>query len=285
MSDLRLISYLAPSLPEGLFEIVAARVAEATGLATTLRFETRTSAPPRGEVDPFSAEEADIGFLCSPGYVWLTEVQPPAVRLLAAAPVFDDPRAGGRPVYFSDVVVSSSSRATRIEDLRGRTWAFNDPCSWSGYLNLLRRLRNACGTPLFRVLRESGSHLESVRLVAAGEVDGAAIDSNALALLLRREPALAGRLRILESWGPHPIQPVVVSSRMPETLADRIALALCSMHLDHRLAEILRSFGVERFAPVSDNDYASERGALRAWDRGQPTASRAAECVEAASWV
>ena len=263
MSDLRLVGYLSPSLPEGLFEAVATRIAEATGRATSLRFVTRTSAPPRGESDPFSSGEADIGFLCSPGYLWMTELQLPAVRLLAAAPVFDDPRNGGRPAYFSDVIVAQGTPALRFEDLRDRTWAFNDPCSWSGYLNLLCRLRDVVGTPFFRALRESGSHIQSVRLVVAGEVDGAAVDSNALALLLRREPSLASRLRILESWGPHPIQPIVASSRLPSALTDCIATSLCSMHLAERSAERLRSFGVTRFAPVADDDYASERVALR----------------------
>ena len=263
VSDLRLLSYLAPGLPEGLFDAVATRIAEATGRATSLRFVTRISAPPRGESDPFSLGEADIGFLCSPGYVWMTEFQLPAVRLLAAAPVFDDPRTEGRPAYFSDVIVAQGSPALRFEDLRGGTWAFNDPCSWSGYLNLLGQLRDVGVAPFFRVLRESGSHIQSVRLVSAGEVDGAAVDSNALALLLRCEPSLASRLRIIESWGPHPIQPIVASTRLPSALTDRIAASLCSMHLDERSAERLRSFGVVRFAPVADDDYASERVALR----------------------
>jgi len=122
---------------------------------------------------------------------------------------------------------------------------------------------DAVSDPSARALRESGSHIQSVRLVGAGEVDGAAVDSNALALLLRREPGLASRLRILESWGPHPIQPIVASSRLPSALTDRIAASLCSMHLDERSAERLRSFGVVRFAPVADDDYASERVSLR----------------------
>src|SRR2546427_11263635 len=95
----------------------------------------------------------------------MTEFQLPAVRLLAAAPVFDDPRTEGRPAYFSDVIVAQGSPALRFEDLRGGTWAFNDPCSWSGYLNLLGRLRDVGGAPFFRVLRESGSHIQSVRLL------------------------------------------------------------------------------------------------------------------------
>ena len=284
VSDLRLISYLAPSLPEGLFVAVATRIAEATGLTTSLRFQIRTSAPPPGEVDPFSSGEADIGFLCSPGYLWMTDLRPPAVRLLAAAPVFDDPRTEGRPVYFSDVVVAQASPAIRFEDLRGGTWAFNDPCSWSGYLNLLVRLRDVGGTPFFRALRESGSHLQSVRLIATGKVDGAAVDSNALAVLRRREPSLASRLRVLESWGPHPIQPIVVSSRLPSALADRIAASLCSMHLDEHPAKVLHSFGVLRFAPVADEEYVGERAALRSWLGEQQAAVYEPGCIQAPSW-
>ena len=283
VSNLRLISYLAPSQPEGLFVAVATRIAEVTGLTTSLRFQIRTSAPPPGEVDPFSSGEADIGFLCSPGYVWMTDLQPPAVRLLAAAPVFDDPRTEGRPVYFSDVVVAQGSPAMRFEDLRGGTWAFNDPCSWSGYLSLLVRLRDVGGAPFFRALRESGSHLQSVRLITTGKVDGAAVDSNALAVLRRREPNLASRLRILESWGPHPIQPIVVSSRLPAALANRIAASLCSMHLDEHSAKVLHSFGVLRFAPVADEEYAGERAALRSWQGEQQSAAYQSGCVQAAS--
>ena len=96
--------------------------------------------------------------------------------------------------------------------------------------------------------------------------------TNALAVLRRREPSLASRLRILESWGPHPIQPIVVSSRMPSALADRIAASLCSMHLDAHFARVLRSFGVLRFAPVADEEYAGERAALRSWQPGQQAA-------------
>src|SRR2546427_9624171 len=132
VSDLRLLSYLAPGLPEGLFDAVATRIAEATGRAPSLRSVTGIPPPPRGESDPFSLGEADIGFLCSPGYVWMTEFQLPAVRLLAAAPVFDDPRPEGRPAYFSDVIVAQGSPALRFEDLRRGTWAFHDPRSCSG---------------------------------------------------------------------------------------------------------------------------------------------------------
>ncbi len=94
----------------------------------------------RGAEDPFSKGEADVGFMCSPSFFWLLELEDPPVELLAAAPVFRDDRAAGEPVYFSELVVRRNSPARSFLDLRGRSWAYNDPCSLSGYYNLLKKL-------------------------------------------------------------------------------------------------------------------------------------------------
>src|SRR5262249_18593769 len=145
-----------------------------TGIPATLTCETRTSGPPRGSIDPFSTGKTDVGFLCSPAYAWLVEREPPAVALLPAAPVFADARAGGRPVYFSDVIVRREAAARTFDDLRGAIWAYNDTCSLSGYLNLRRHLDKMEGLRLIA----SGSHLASLKLVASGGADAAAIDSN-----------------------------------------------------------------------------------------------------------
>src|SRR5215468_7580386 len=101
MRELRLITYLAPSIPLGLYKAVARHLAGVLHVPVSLRSETLTSAPPPGEPDPFSLGEADLGFLCAPGYQRLGA----AVELIEAAPLFDDPRTNGRPVFFSDVIV------------------------------------------------------------------------------------------------------------------------------------------------------------------------------------
>src|SRR5262249_36374679 len=105
MNELRLVTYLAPSIPLGLYKAIARHLSGVLHVPVALRSETRTSAPPPDEPDPFTNGEADIGFLCTPGYRWLADRSPAAVELVGAAPVFNDPRAEGRPVFFSDVVV------------------------------------------------------------------------------------------------------------------------------------------------------------------------------------
>ena len=190
-TEIRFLSYLSPSLPVQLFEIVAHFVGQSLGVQVSLRFETRTSGPPRNEPDPFTLGEADVGFMCSPPFLWLCDLQPAPVELLPAAPVFLDPRAAGEPVYFSDVIVRREMPVSGFEGLGGRVWAYNDTCSLSGYYGMLRKLAElGSGGSFFSRVVRSGSHLRSIDAVLEGEADAAAIDSNVLLLRLRREPEL-----------------------------------------------------------------------------------------------
>ena len=103
----------------------------------------------------------------------------------------------------------------------------------------------------FREIRVSGSHRESVAAVAQGRADASAIDSNALALQLQGEPRLKSRLRVLETWGPLPIQPLLARRSLPRSVRDGVAKALLSMHEDADSARSLARFRFVRFAPVT----------------------------------
>jgi phosphonate transport system substrate-binding protein len=249
---LRLVTWLAPSLPLELFEAIAAAVGDC-GLRTTLASVTDLSGPNPG-TDPFSAGGADVGFVCAPTYLALRR-SGASVELLGVSPVFDDPRASGRPIYFSDVVVSSSSPWRALSDLRGGVLAFNDPSSQSGWHCLEGRLPGGAeARSFFGGVRQSGSHLRSLELVAAGEADVAAIDSNVLRLVARRSPAAAARVRILHSVGPWPIQPVVVRSTLAPSVKARVRRALlCACRSPGRRRALL-DFGVAGFARVGESD-------------------------------
>ena len=134
--ELRFLSYLSPGIPRAFFEAVVEHVRQALGQRASLAVEPRVSGPMRGAEDPFSRGEADVGFMCAPSLFWLLDSADPPVGLLPAAPVFRDDRAPGEPVYFSELVVRADSPAESFLDLRGRSWAYNDPCSLSGYYNM-----------------------------------------------------------------------------------------------------------------------------------------------------
>ena len=257
MSKIRLLTYLAPSIPAGLFELVAAEIEAAARVGVALDFETSVSGP-TPEADPFADDRADLAFVCGPSYSLLRDAGR-VVEVVAAAPVFDDPRNAGRPVYFSDVVVRRDHPAQTFRDLRASAWAYNDRQSLSGWFRMLERLE-ALGfgrdpTAFFSSVFASGSHVASIDLVARGEADVSAVDSNTLLLARRHEPSLAERLRVLESWGPSPVQPLIAHAALPAPLRERIAAALLAMADSADTARRLREFGVLRFAPVEESVY------------------------------
>src|SRR5207237_9162872 len=94
-----------------------------------------------------------------------------------AAPQLEGQRFAGRPVYYSDVVVHRDSPYYCFSDLRGCSWAYNEPLSHSGYGVTLYLLVQLGETRCFfgRVI-VAGWHERSLRLVASGEVDASAID-------------------------------------------------------------------------------------------------------------
>lgn len=245
MERLRIITYLSPSIPAELYELIARNLGEQCGVAAELAFEPRISGPLAGDDDLFARGDADVGFLCAPSFRWLNASRR-SVELLPL-PVPADARAGGRPVYFADVVVRADSPARAFADLAGGRWSFNDRNSKSGWFSMLERIAPRAPEEFFADVVAAGSHLRSIELVASGAADAAAIDSNVLRANLRRE------LRVLESWGPFPIQPAVIRAGIAEEQKERIAAALLTIHERH--GDALARHGVSRFVAGDERAY------------------------------
>lgn len=243
-----------------LFEGVAAYLREQLGCAVSLSHESRFSGPPRGSSDPFSSAAVDAAFMCAPPFFWLLERRVP-VELLGVAPLFDDPRCARQPVYFADVVTRAGGAANTFLDLRGGTWAYNDPCSLSGYYCLLQHLADTGEENFFTRLVCSGSHDTSLEWVAADRVSAAAIDSNVLRLRLAAEPRLSKRLKTLVTWGPFPVQPLVVRSGLDVELKGALRTTLLA--LGDVLPPALAASGCVGFAPVTLEHYRPEVEALQ----------------------
>ena len=258
---LRAVTYLSPGIPLEFFERVTSHLGRWLGRPIALESDERISGPMRGEHDPFAAGRADLGFVCSPSYLYLRSVPRPSVELAGAGFVFRDPRNGGRPHYFSDVIVSADGPVSSLEELRGGTFGFNDPCSLSGYYAARQELPGPANGFFAREVC-TGSHAASIRAVLDGGIDAAAIDSNVLALAIDRAPDLGERLRVVESWGPYPIQPIVFGAHLGDELGAGLADALLGMADDPLAGGELRRFGLDRCVPIDDALYADERAAL-----------------------
>jgi phosphonate transport system substrate-binding protein len=223
--------------------------------------------------DQFTNGEADVGFLCGLPYVVLARQMPAPVDPLAA-PVLRGERYSGRPVYFSDVIVRREAPWQSFAELHGRAWAYNEPNSHSGYgVTCFHLAQMGANGRFFGRIVEAGFHQKAIRMVLSGEVDASAIDSQVLAIEMRDQPELKEQLRVIDSLGPSPIQPVVAASRLPSSLKAEIRTALVAMHTDPAAANQFACAFIDRFVPVTDANYDDIRTMLA-------TAASAGVCLQ-----
>jgi phosphonate transport system substrate-binding protein len=253
--DLVFATHLAPSI-RPVYEFVVERVGVALGRPT--RLLTGAS------LQPIRNGDVDFAFLCGLPYVRLRREDPTSVEAIAA-PVVQEERYGGRPIYFSDVIVPADSDAESPSELRGCSWAYNERDSHSGYLVTLYSLLGMGETgSFFASTQMTGFHQESVRLVAAGSIDASAIDSQVLSVELRDNPSLGDRLRIVGTFGPSTIQPLIATRAVSGGLRQDVAEVVTSIGKGKTDRERLRAGLIDRFVPVVDASYDDIRAMLDA---------------------
>jgi phosphonate transport system substrate-binding protein len=258
MNSLRFGTYLAPSvLP--VYEAITEEVGRRLGVVTELVVETSYESCKR--------DENDVCFVCSLPYVTF-ERQGFDLAIPVAAPVLAGERYGQQPIYFSDVIVRRDSPIHSFLDLRGRSWAYNEPLSHSGYgITRFHLVTLGETNGFFGDVVEAGYHQEALDMVVRGEVDGSAIDSQVLAIELRDRPDLADRLRVVDSLGPSTIQPVAVSRRVPADMREAIRDVLVAMAKQPMGRDRLAVGLIERLVPIGPSAYDDIRMMLQACEQ------------------
>lgn len=220
-----------------------------------IRVEYVTGIPWQERERLFDAGAIHILWLCGLPYVQKADRAEDRMELLAV-PVPAGARYQDRPIYFSDVVVRQDSRYCSFADLRGASWAYNEPRSHSGY-NVVRAHLAGLGAlrGFFGAAVESGAHLNSLDWVSSSRVDASAVDSTVLQWAALARPELLKSIRVLETLGPSPIPPWVICREVPEAQRSAIRKLLLAMHLDPRGSTILAAARIKRFSSAADRDY------------------------------
>src|SRR3972149_11890923 len=125
------------------------------------------------------------------------------------------PLVQGEPYYYSLLIVKRDLQVSSLEELRGMTFAFTDPLSNTGRLAPLYQLalRGEAPEAFFSRSIFTYSHDNSIRSVADGIVDAAAVDSLVYDYLPVTEPEMMAKIKVIEKWGPFGINPFVVNPR------------------------------------------------------------------------
>ncbi|HEX7908912.1 MAG TPA: PhnD/SsuA/transferrin family substrate-binding protein [Paraburkholderia sp.] len=151
---------------------------------------------------------------------------------LIATPHFDAPGCEG--AHYSSVLITRvNGQFDTLAACQGARAAYNQDDSNSG-MNVFRHavapLAHA-GSFFSSVLR-TGSHLGSLRAVADGRADVAAIDCVTYAFMCDELPELAGQVRSIGMTAPSPGLPLIASSTVPpatiQALREALGAALTS---------------------------------------------------------
>ncbi len=196
------------------------------------------------------AGEIDIGWICGAQYA---HYQHAASQFqLVAAPVWRGAAYANQPVYYSVVVVRRASKFHQFVDLRGTTWAYNEPSSFSGYWIMLDHLAKLGEKEsYFGQQLEAGSHQLALAQIRSMTADVAAIDSTVWEQACQDDPTVVEQLRVIARLGPNPIPPWVAHNNTLAILQERIRDALLTMADNEEGDQTLTKLPLCRFAAVT----------------------------------
>lgn len=228
-------------------DYVAAKSGIKCEFVTGLAYETINGMLADGTVD--------AAFVCGLPYVIERDKAEPTVTLLAA-PIMKAERYGGKPKYFSDLIVRKDGPIQSMADLKGKVYVYNDELSNSGY-NMPRHLLVEMGETkgFFGKVLRSGSHEESIRMVAEGQADASFVDSLVLDYDRAKGLGYADKVRVIQTRGPAGICPVVGATKISEERRQKVAEILIGMANDPEGRKILDEALVDRFVKVDDSNF------------------------------
>lgn len=228
-------------------EYIGQRLGIATEFAVNMDWQERVRLLDNGQIH--------LGWICGLLYVTKVDRLVPQLALLAA-PVMQKARYRSQPVYYSDVVVRRDSPFHSFDDLQGASWVYNEPGSYSGYYIVCHRLaKRGASLDYFGSVLESGAHSNSLQMLRDGQADVTVLDSTLLDYEMMRQPSLAQELRVIETLGPSPVPPWVMSLQLPRDLRQQLRELLLAMHIDPEGQSALTGGGISRFVAATDGDY------------------------------
>jgi phosphonate transport system substrate-binding protein len=207
----------------------------------------------RGSIEALKFKKAEIGHLGPKSYVEASNNNYANVE-----PIVQVQQANGSLGYRSCLIVHSDSDIFGPEDMAGKTFAFNDPNSTSGYLVPSAFFLMEMGIDpkaYFSKLTFSGSHEASIVAVANKKVDVASTNLPDLQQLVREGKVPRTALRVIWVSKLIPLDPVVVRKDLPASLRTAIQDSLATMKARSPQAFAEGGAFLGGFAKADDSKY------------------------------
>jgi len=207
----------------------------------------------RGTIEALKFKKAELGHLGPKSYVEASNNNYANVEPIAQLQL-----ANGSLGYRSCLIVHADSDIFSPEDMAGKTFAFNDPNSTSGYLVPSAFFMMELGVDPkkhFSKVTFSGSHEASILAVSAKKVEIASTNLPDLQQLTRENKVPRGALRVIWVSKLIPNDPIVVRKDLPASFKSAIQESLTTMRV--RSPEAFKEIGawVGNFVVADDSKY------------------------------
>ena len=202
---------------------------------------------------------ADLAFVHPGGYVLASRE---AKAVIVAKNLWH-----GKSSFTSRIYVRTDSGLRRLEDLRGKTMAFIDPASSSGYIYpmvlLIERglVKNRDPKTFFREVVFAGAHDAGMRALLNSHVDALASFDMAREQYLS-DPAERERIVVVAETPEIPEAGIAARDGLDAATFAKVRAALLQIRAPAYAALLKRLYEIDGFAPADDRDYDPVRAAI-----------------------
>ena len=255
----QLILAVTPSnIPTELFRASETFAAQ---LGTKLGMKIKVYMPTDyiGVMEALRNKTADMAFVHPAGYVFSNRE---AKAQIIAVDVWH-----GKTNYTSRFFVRKDSGIKRLEDLRGKSIAFVDPGSTSGYVYPMVMLmkeglvKDRDPKTFFKEAMFAGTHEAALLALLNGSVDAVASFDLAPQQYLKEKERVE-KLTYIAETDPIPEAGMCVREGLDPALVRKIHDALMAFNAPEYRPILKDFYGIDGFAPAKDSDYNPVREAI-----------------------
>ena len=220
-----------------------------------------------GVVEALRSRRVDLAFVHPVGYVLANRE--------AGCRILVRDVWGGKTAYTARFYVRKDRGLQRLEDLRGKTVAFVDPASSSGYIYpmvlLMKQglVRERDPKTFFKDALFAGTHEAALQAVLHGRVDAAASFDKAPELHLK-DPALIAQIGFVGETPEIPEAGICVRPGVPDETVAKLKRALLSIKAPRHAALLKQIYDIDGFVEADDRDYQPVRDAMQLMNLNPP---------------
>ena len=195
--------------------------------------------------------EVDAGILGSgPAYISMSK---------GLAELVARPEIKKSSVYYGYWLTLKGNGLNKIEDFKGKSFAYVDPYTSAGYLFPRAAIKSRGLDPdrFFGTVKFSNTHEAAIQMLLNGSVDGCVAKDTVYKKFIDTNIELKDRLNIIEVAGPFPERTLAISKRVEPGTRKKAKEILLKMDSDHEGKKVLAETGRSRYVETTQNDFSA----------------------------